>query len=176
MDYQDYLSEIQRRGSHPYSINHCLGVRDAWKWVRKNHWEDLNGIPCDPSTYSKIINSINLFLVNQLLEGHYIQFPHQMGGLKLTSKTTKIALEGGVVKNDYPIDWKRTLRYWYEDSQAREAKQCIKRIQRRKYFIRYVRHGTFYKNRKLYSFRINRSLIKKLGKKVTEERIVAETL
>lgn len=176
MDYQDYLSEIQRRGSHSHQISHCLGVRDAWKWVRKNYWEDLNKVPCDASLYSKIVNTVNLFLVNQLLEGHYIQFPHQMGGLKLTSRAIKIALEGDVVKNNYPVDWKKTLRYWYEDTQAREAKQCIKRIQKRKYFIRYVRFGTFYKNRRLYTFRINRSLAKKLGKKVTEERVLAETL
>lgn len=175
-DYQEFLGKLQKRGSNPHRIRHCLGSRDAWKWVRKNKWKALDGKPCGQSQYSEIINTVNQFIVKQLLEGHEVEFPHQMGTLIISSVPTRVSIKNGKVTTNYRTDWKKTLDYWFEDRTAKEGHKYIKRIQKNLYFIRYCKNKALFKNRHFYSFRANRSLVKTFGKAVEEGSVVSERL
>ena len=173
MGYQEFLNKLQRRGSNKYKIAHCLGARDAWLWVRRNKWIPLKGNKCSEQLYSEIVSSINLLLVEQLLEGHTIEFPHQMGHLQLISVSPKLKNSNGKYINNYRVDWKKTLDYWYHDEEARKKKQVVKRIQNNIYSIIYSKEGAKYKNQRYYCFRANRSLVRKLGRCIENGRVTA---
>ena len=171
MTYQGFLNRLQKRGSKPHTISHCLGVRDAWKWVRRNRWKRLEGNTCSQALYSCIINMVNQLLMEQLIEGHRIDIPQGMGSLYLASIPARIALDGGELKTNYRTDWPRTLKLWYEDDEARESHRTVKRIQKDIVFIRYDKRTAKYTNRRFYLFRANRSLVRKVGRALEERKI-----
>lgn len=172
--YQEFVNRILNKGSHPHRLTHCLGTRDAWKWIRKNKWEALDGKPCDQLLYSKIINTVNKALVEQLLEGHEIEFPHQMGKLLISAVPTKLCYKNGILKTNYRIDWAKTLALWHSDKEALNSRKPIKRVTNEIYFIRYNKKGAKFHNRRYYQFRQNRSLGNALGKLIRDGIVNAE--
>ena len=171
MSYQAFLNRLQKRGSKPHTISHCLGARDAWKWVRKNKWKLLGHYPVSHTLYSCIIDSVNKILVEQMLEGHRIDLPHKMGSLYLASVPARVAWESGELKTNYRTDWLKTLKLWYEDEEARESHKTVKRIQSDIVFIRYDKQKAVFTNRRFYVFRANRSLVRKVGKAIEERKV-----
>lgn len=169
--YQEFVNNLQKKGSKKHKIGHCLGSRDAWKWVRKNKWESLNGIPCSSTLYASVVNAMNEMLVEKLLEGYSVEFPYQMGVLQLISYEPSIKNKEGKLINSYPVDWKKTLECWYEDREMMEKKMVIKRIQKRVVHIQYSKEKAKFKFRKYYNFRLNRSLAKLLGKRATNTKM-----
>lgn len=173
MSYQEFLNKIQRCGSKPHNISHCYGARDAWKWVRKNKWESLKGYKCSSSLYGAVIDEVNKMLSEKLLEGHSVDLPHQMGTLRLIAKEGKTGFLEGKIRNNYRVDWKKTLECWYEDDDARKQKIKIKRVQKYIYSLEYLKQHARYRNQKFYQFRVNRSLVRALGDKIENERLNA---
>ena len=173
MEYHEFLQEVQKPGSKPHTISHCLGSRDAWKWVRKSKWKPLKGYRCSSSLYSEIINEMNLYNLEQLLAGHQVILPHQMGALELIGVSPKVSFEEGSVKSNYRIDWQKTLQYWYEERDARVEKKLVKRVQGIIPSLRYSKKQARYKNQKFYQFRPNRSVVRLLGRKAENEKINA---
>jgi hypothetical protein len=88
--YQEFVGKLQKRGSKPHKISHCLGARDAFNWVRRNHWESLKGKHIDKLLYSQIISEVHKVLVDMLPEGHEVEFPYQMGSLVLSCTPAKV--------------------------------------------------------------------------------------
>ena len=172
-EFQEYLNKLQKRGSKPHKIRHCLGSRDAFHWVRKNKYKALEGTPCDKLLYSKIVSEVNKALVEMLLEGHQIDFPHKMGYLILTSSPARVAYKDGELKTNYMTDWKKTLQYMYENPDSHKR---IMRVQPLIYAIRYYKTGSPYHNRHFYTFRLNRSLAKKLGAAVEAGKLNTEVV
>jgi hypothetical protein len=168
MTYQEFLNRIQKRGSKPHKIKHCLGVRDAWKWHRHKKWEYFNNTPCDQSLYSKVINEVNKVLADKLLEGNIVELPYQLGCLYLAGRKPKVYMSKGKVITNYLVDWKKTLEFWYNDKEARDKHQKIKRIQNNIYYLKYDKKKAVYRNKRFYLFRLNRSFAKKVGKAVEE--------
>ena len=173
-DYQEFLNKLQKCGSKPYKIKHCLGSRNAWKWVRRNKWKALGGERCDQSLYSQIIDEINKILAEKLLEGHDIELPYQMGNLVLSRVPTRVRIVDGESRNNYRIDWKKTCRYMYEDDEAMMQHKRVKRIEPYIYTIRYYKRRAQFQNRCFYWFRPNRSLVRALGKAIDDGRVRAE--
>lgn len=173
-DYQKYLNSLQKRGSKAHSIGHCLGSRDAFAWVRRNHWKAVGGKPVDKLLYSRIVSEVNKELLSVLLDGHIVEFPHQMGCLSVIRSPARVVYEDGAMKTNYRTDWKKTLHYRYEEDP--ESHLRIKRVQPFIYSIKYSKGKARYHNQKFYMFRVNRSLSRKLGTAVEESRIKAETV
>ena len=172
-NYQEFLNKLQKQGSKPHTISHCLGARDAWKWVRKNKWKVLKGQKCSSALYGALIMEVNKLLVEELFEGHLIEFPHNMGTLMLTGTPAKLRYKEGKLYNNYRTDWEKTLKYWFEDDEARKNKQVIKRVQNTIYNIKYSKRNACYKNQRYYHMRINRSLVRALGKKIKGQKLNA---
>lgn len=171
--YQEFLNSLQKRGSKPHTITHCLGARDAWKWLRKNKWHKTKGTPVSQALYGSIIDAVNQFLVEQLLEGHEIELPQRMGSFYLASVPAKVAFEGGKMKNNYRTDWLKTLQLWHEDEEARNSHKRIKRIQNDIFFIKYDKTKANFTNKRFYIFRANRSLVKKVGEAIETHGVQA---
>lgn len=173
-DYQTFLNKLQKRGSKPHKLSHCLGSRDAWKYIRKNKWKYLGGNPCDQSLYSKIISTVNKYLAEQLLEGHTVEFSCNMGSINVASVPSRVYMKEGELVNNYRTDWKKTLDLWYEDEEARNSHKTVKRIQKRIYLIKYNKEEARFHNMRFYSFRANRSLAKTLGREIEKRKIISE--
>ena len=176
MDYQEFLNKLQKRGSKPHRLKHCLGSRDAFHWVRKNKWKALGGAPCDKLLYSKIISEVNKQLLEMLLEGHEIEFPYQMGSLLVNRTPAKVRIVDGVIETNYKINWKKTLQFLYEDKEALEEHKRIKNVNPYIYSIRYYKRKAVFLNKRFYYFRINRSLRKKLGLESVRCELPAEQI
>ena len=172
-DYQQFLNQLQKRGSKPHTIGHCLGARDAWKWVRRNKWQRTKGRWVSQSLYSSIIDAVNQALAEQLIEGHEIELPMRMGSFYIASMSSKVVIEDGQMKTNYRTDWLKTLKLWYEDEEARNTHRPIKRIQKDIYFIRYDKRKATFTNRRFYIFRANRSLVRKVGRAIEDGSIRA---
>lgn len=172
--YQEFVGKLQKRGSKPHKIAHCFGARDAFHWVRANHWKATGGKTVDKLLYSQIISEVHKELAGMLLEGHEIEFPYKMGCLVLTRTPAKVTYEKGELKTNYRTDWKKTLEYRYNEDP--EGHKRIKRVQPFIYSIRYHKKKATYHNRRFYMFRINRSLIKTLGAAIERQGIKAETV
>jgi hypothetical protein len=173
-DYQEFLNRLQKRGSKPHRISHCLGARDAFHWVRKNKWKALDGSTCSKLLYGKIIHEVHRELVDMLLEGHEIEFPYQMGSLVLNCIPAKVYDIDGQIFTNYKRDWKKTLEYLYTDKEALEGHKRIRRIAPYVYNVRYYKRKAKFRNRRLYSFRVNRSLVRLVGKAVEKGKVIAE--
>lgn len=173
-DYEEFLNRLQKRGSKPYKLDHCLGSRDAFHWVRKNKYKALNGKPIDKLLYSQIISEVNKVLIEKMMEGHIIPIPCGMGHLVISRTPAKVEYVDGELKTNYRTDWKRTLQYLYEDEEARNLHKRIMRIQPYIYRVKYYTRRATYTNKRFYLFRANRSLVRKLGAAVEERRIDAE--
>ena len=172
--YQEFLGKLQKRGSKPYKISHCLGSRDAFHWVRKNKWEATGGKPVDKQLYSQIVSEVHKLLVEALIEGHEIEFPYQMGSMVLTRVPAKVFYEDGELKTNYRTDWKKTLEYRYHEDP--DGHKLIKRIQPFIYTVKYYKKRARFHNRKFYHFRPNRSLVRTLGAAVERGKMNAETV
>ena len=176
MTYQEFLNNLQNKKTKKKHIGHCLGSRNSWEWVRHNKWKALDNKPCSSSLYSKIINEVNKNLIEVLLDGRVVELPYKLGHLYLKCIRPKATFKDNVLKDNYLIDWKKTLEYWYNDSNAKEKHKKIKRVQNKLYFLKYDKRKAHYVNKTFYSFRINRSFAKKIGE-ATELGIldIAET-
>lgn len=175
-NYEEFIARIQKRGSKPYKLSHCLGSRDAFHWVRKNKWKSLGGTPCDKLLYSRIVSEVNRQILDLVLDGHEVQLPYRMGSLQLACAKARVTIEDGEIKTNYRTDWKRTLRFLYEDEEARNAHKRIKRVQPLIYNVRYYKRGANFTNKRFYLFRPNRSVLKTLGAAVEERRLDAEQI
>ena len=173
-EYEEFVGKLQKRGSKPHRLRHCLGSRDAFHWVRKNKWKATNGKQCDKLLYSRIIHEVHKELVSLMLEGHLVEFPYQMGTLLINCVPAKVFFMDGEYKNNYKVDWKKTLRFLYEDREALEQHRRVKRIVPYIYRIRYYKRSAKYANRRFYSFRANRSFKKLMGSEVEKGRLHVE--
>ncbi len=172
--YQEFVGKLQKRGSKPYKLSHCLGSRDAFAWVRRNHWEATGGQRIDKLLYSQIISEVHKELIEQLLEGHEIEFPYQMGCILLNRTPAKVYYEDGELKNNYRTDWKKTLEYRFNEDQGSHIR--VKRIQPYIYSVRYYKRKAKYHNQYFYLFRVNRSLARTLGAAVERGKVNVEQL
>ena len=175
-EYKEFLMNLQKHGSYPYKINHCLGSRDAFHWVRKNKWQALGGTTCDKQLYSKIVSEVNKILADMLLEGHEIEFPHQMGHITLSCTPAKVYYKDGELHTNYWTDWQKTIQAMYEDKTVRESHQRIKRVQPLVYKIKYYKRKARFHNRYFYCFRPNRSLVRAMGVAIERQRMNAEQI
>lgn len=173
-EFQQYLNILQKRGSKPHKLSHCLGSRDAFEWVRRNHWEATGGQRIDKLLYSQIISEVNRELMELLLEGHEIEFPYQMGTLIISRTPAKVFYKDGQLQNNYRTDWKKTLEYKFNEDPDSHVR--IKRIQPFIYGIRYYKKKARYHNQHFYLFRANRSLVKTLGAAIERGKVNVEQL
>lgn len=173
-EYQEFLGKLQKRGSKPHKISHCLGSRDAFHWVRKNKWKATGGNTVDKQLYSQIISEVHKVLVEAFLEGHELEFPYQMGSLVLTCTPAKVFYDEGQLKTNYRTDWKKTLDYRFNEDP--DGHVLIKHIQPLIYTVKYYKRGARYHNRKFYNFRPNRSLLRVVGAALERGKLNVETI
>ena len=170
MDIDDFKKEVTRVGSHKHIIPHCVGTREAWKYIRRNKWEGI-GEPVESSLYSEIINLMNKELVEDMLGGHTVVFPYGIGSMKIVNEPVRIKPDG---KNNCLVDWKGTLEWWYSDPSAHSARKVLKRLSKSVVRASFCK-GNF-TNRRFWLFRFNRDLKRFITKMSDKMRFNAKNI
>lgn len=173
MAFEDFRKSILKVNSkRHHKITNSLGVRDIFKWCRKNKWGGSNIIVQEKEFY-EIIRTVNNLLADELLAGHDVKFPQKMGQLEVRKFDTYVKFVEGKIKTNRGIDWKATLQLWYEDEEAKENKILIKTEDREVFTIFYNRVIANYPNKTFTHFKPNRELSIAIRKAGNEGKIDA---
>lgn len=166
---------LKVNGPRKHKITNSFGVYDAYKYIRKNKWLNLD-TPITEHDFYSIIRTVNNYLADLLSKGHDITFPNRMGRLEIRKYDANISIVNGKVVNNLPIDWDRTLKLWSEDEEAYQKRTLIKMEEKEIFKIFYNRGKANYNNKGFFALRVNRELKKKLKKNIKEGRIDAYKL
>lgn len=169
--FKHFSNTVLNRGSHKYSITNCFGVRDAWRYIRTDKWKMLKGNHISSSVYKDVIGYINKLLIEELLKGHEIILPYSMGILKIIGYQGYAKIKDGCLCTNYTINWKETIKNWYNDSEALKHRQLLRKKQ--DYFYKVVYNNMYrtYKNKSYYRFRPNRSLCMRISRESEQGKL-----
>lgn len=165
-------SVLKINKSRTHKITGSLGVYDAYKWIRKNKWLNIDR-PITEKEFYGIIRGVNKLLAKELLEGNDVKFPLKMGRLELRKYDARISIENGKVNTNLPVDWCRTLKLWYEDEESFKNKTLIKMEEKEIFKVFYNKHIANYNNKAFYEFKVNRDLKKALKKEIKDNQLDA---
>lgn len=168
MDYQEFRNEIQKANDKRiHKVTGSLGVYDAYKWIRKNEWLDIER-PLKEGEFYRIIRKINQYLAEELSNGHEIHLPHRLGVLELRKRPTRIEIIDNKLVTTLPIDWDATLKLWYEDEEAYQTKTLVRLESEEVFKVYYNKTSANYANKSFYTFRPNRELQRNISKHAKE--------
>lgn len=167
MVFDDFRKDVLKVcGKRQHSIKNSIGVRDAFKWCRKNKIFQTQKNVTEKDFY-KIIRTVNNIIAQEVINGNDVKLPQRMGQLEVRKYDTYVKLLDGKIKTNRGIDWNATLRLWFEDEDAKENKILLKVEDEEVFKIFYNKMIANYNNKSLYQFKPNRELViavKKAGK------------
>lgn len=173
MEEKRFLNEVKKvKNSRNHKIKNSYGIYDGFKFYRRNKPKDSKYVITE-SQYFAITRKVNNYLVELLAKGEDITLPFRLGRLEIRKYEPKITWDGKKVKSNLPIDWNKTLRLWYEDSESFKNKTLIKVEEKEIYKIYYNKNLANYTNKSFYQFNFNRELKKKLKYNIKEGDIEA---
>ena len=155
-----------------HKVRNSNGVYDAYKWVRRNKWLDI-GRPVTEHEFYSIIRQVNNLLVDSILRGNDIIFPHRLGSLGLRKYRPTIAIKNDKLKVNLPIDWDRTLRLWAEDEESYKERTLVKMEEKEIFKVFYNKRTANYNNKSFYTFEINRDVKRRLKQKIKSRALDA---
>lgn len=172
MNYQNFrLKVIKAKGKKKFKVRNSYGTKQGWRWFKKNKW--LGGEPVTEKQFGTIIRSIDEYLLERLLEGHDVIFPHKMGKLELRKSPRRIEFKDGKLNTNLPVDWEKTLKLWHCDEKALNDKILIRKEYKEIFRIIYNKSSANYNNKVFYQFTPHRSVKKALSTKIENNEIDA---
>lgn len=169
--YDEYRKRLLRvYDKKHYGINKCHGIKEAFRWVRKNKWLNI-GEPVDECLFYEVVRRVNNEMVKAILNSDEVIFPYRMGRLLLVGKDSFLGYFNGKVVTNRGIDWKETLKLWYEDEECERKSVFVRHDVDSKYRLLFDRKYARFNNRSFYHFRTNRSLKKKIVEIIKEGKI-----
>lgn len=170
MNFEEFEVKVKKAGSHKFKITGSYGVRAAFREMRKNKWEGCKR-PVTEKEFYAIVNAMNECYAEALLKGEDIFFPYRMGRLSLAVQNRCAKIVDGKVKCSKPVNWKETLKLWYEDEDAKNRKILVRHETDRVFKIRYTAWHGMSKNREFFKFIPCRSLRLRLKDKIKNNEI-----
>lgn len=138
-------------------INNSIGVKDAYRYLRKHKWEGI-GQPLTESEFYLIIRSMNNRLAEELLKGKDIILPCYMGRIEVRKNKAVIKIKDGKMVTNLGIDWNSTLKLWEEDEESLTNKTLVRYDNKEIFKVFYIKRAALYKNKTYYTFIVNRKL------------------
>ena len=175
--YKDFKSAIQGlQNTRTHKITNSLGVYDAYKYLRKNKWFNIDR-PLTEHEFYQIIRRINNYLAEELINGNDIIFPNRMGKLELRKRNSLPVIDKkGNIKVTYAIDWDSTLKLWYDDEGAFNNKTLVKFPEKSIFRVKYNKSTANYENKSFMEFQVNRNIKTRLKQKIKNNEIDAFNL
>lgn len=151
-----------------HTIKNCLGMIDAYKYYTKSNKPSIHTV--NESIYRKIIDNVNLKMIDSLFETGELRLPLQMGFLRIYKRTSKPVIKNGELEYHAPINWNKTLELWEKDPESKIAKTLVKREPGDIYSIRYRHRYCKFKNKEYFMFRPSRPLKLKLKDRILSNK------
>ena len=172
-DRQLFMEEVLRlHEPRTHKITGSLGVYDAYKYIRKNKWFDIER-PLKEGEFYRIIREVNNLLAEELIKGNAIKLPHKLGTLEIRKRPTRIAVVEGKLVTNLPVDWDATLELWYQDEESYNNRTLV-RIENEEVFkVYYNKKDANYNNKSFYEFKPNREIKRSLTKSAREGNLDA---
>lgn len=158
---------LKVKDSRKHSIRNSLGIYDAYKYIRKNKWFNIERSLKEHEFYS-IIRTINNYLIDYFLDNKPIIFPQRMGMLELRKYPTRIEYKNNKLVTNLPIDWDSTLKLWCEDETAYKERTLVKMEEKELFRIYYNKQSAIFNNKGFYSFKVNRDLKIKVKQRIKD--------
>lgn len=158
---------LKVKDSRKHSIRNSLGIYDAYKYIRKNKWFNIER-PLKEHEFYSIIRTINNYLIDYFLDNKPIIFPQKMGMLELRKYPTRIEYKNNKLVTNLPIDWDSTLKLWCEDETAYKERTLVKMEEKELFRIYYNKQSAIFNNKGFYSFKVNRDLKIKVKQRIKD--------
>lgn len=171
MSYNDFrLSTLKAVGRKEFKVSGSNTLRSIYRALHKER-----SIPIDmtETQFSNIIKEVHKTYIEHFIKGSDIIFPYNMGRIELRKYHTKVEFIDGKLKTNYPINWKKTLQWWYEDATAKATKKLLRYEPKYVFRILYNKSRAKFNNKTFYKFTPARSLKKVLREKINNNEIDA---
>lgn len=165
MKYEEFRDLIQKKsGPRVHRATGSFGILQAYNLIKEQ-------IKVDYKTFSYIIKSLNQHYISLLVDkGQDIKIPHGLGKITLAKYNVK-PYKDGKLDPLSRVDWPATLKWWYEDEQARKEKKLLRRNVKNIYSVSWSK-GRF-NNRSYFIFRLMRGPKNRLSQNLREHKIDA---
>ena len=150
--------------SRVHKVKNSLGVYDAYKWLRKNKWLDME--PISEHDFYAIIRAVNKALAKSFLHLGSIKLPLRMGEIILRKYHPSITSQDGKIKTNLPVDWDSTLQLWSEDKESYKKRTLIRLEEKEVFKVLYDKSKALYNNKSFYTFELNRNIKLSLKKQL----------
>ena len=150
--------------SRVHKVKNSLGVYDAYKWLRKNKWLDIE--PISEHDFYAIIRAVNKALAKSFLHLGSIKLPLRMGEIILRKYHPSITSQDGKIKTNLPVDWDSTLQLWSEDKESYKKRTLIRLEEKEVFKVLYDKSKALYNNKSFYAFNLNRGIKTALKKQL----------
>ena len=150
--------------SRVHKVKNSLGVYDAYKWLRKNKWLDME--PISEHDFYAIIRAVNKALAKSFLHLGSINLPLRMGEIILRKYHPSITSQDGKIKTNLPVDWDSTLQLWSEDKESYKKRTLIRLEEKEVFKVLYDKSKALYNNKSFYTLELNRDIKLSLKKQL----------
>ena len=150
--------------SRVHKVKNSLGVYDAYKWLRKNKWLDME--PILEHDFYAIIRAVNKALAKSFLHLGSIKLPLRMGEIILRKYHPSITSQDGKIKTNLPVDWDSTLQLWSEDKESYKKRTLIRLEEKEVFKVLYDKSKALYNNKSFYTLELNRDIKLSLKKQL----------
>ena len=147
-----------------HKVKNSLGVYDAYKWLRKNKWLDME--PISEHDFYAIIRAVNKALAKSFLHLGSINLPLRMGEIILRKYHPSVTLHDGKIKTNLPVDWDSTLQLWSEDKESYKKRTLIRLEEKEVFKVLYDKSKALYNNKSFYTLELNRDIKLSLKKQL----------
>ena len=169
--YEDFLKRIKNvSGPRVHKVSNSSGISAAILFYTKTRPRDPQYV-LSRSEFSKVIDSMNLLLVDKLLNDGSFRLPSGLGELRISKRKTATFLDdNGSLVCTKSIDRDKTYKLWYEDSEAMQSKQLVRSDDEYVFRIMHSRASIRSKNAIYYYIKFGRSIKQKLKNKILTDK------
>lgn len=171
MSYNEFrINTLKAVGKKNFKVKDSNTLRSIYRALHKAH-----SIPNDMTEkqFSDIIKEVHKTYIEHFINGSDIVFPFNMGRIELRKYSTKVKFSNNKIKTNYPINWKSTLQWWYEDATARASRKLLRHESKYVFRILYNKSKSKFNNKTFYKFTPARSFKKALREKINNNEIDA---
>lgn len=173
LSYEEFKRRVNRLNEpRTPTVTGSLGVRDAYCYNRKNKWQNLPRC-ITQHEYHTIIRKVNKLLVNNILEGEFINFPCRMGRVELKKFLVVDKVINGKIVSYRAVDWDKTIKLWYEDKEAYSKRTLVRTTSNEGFKVVFNRYRSNCNNIRFFTFILNRDVKRSLSAAIKEGRIDA---
>ena len=169
--YEDFLKRIKKvSGPRKHRVSNSSGISAAILFYTKTRPRDPQYV-LPRSQFSKVVDSMNLMVVDRLLNDGSFKLPSGLGELRISKRKTATFIDsnGGLVCTK-SIDRDKTYKLWYEDNEAMQSKQLVRSDDEYVFKIIHSRTSVRSKNAIYYYIKFGRSIKQKLKNKILTDK------